>query len=136
MALEKPEQITLLNKVARGTRHSPGQMNKLEAKYAAWLEMRKLEGAIEWYAFEAITLKLAFDTRYTPDFVVMLLDGTLQFREVKGYWEEDAKIKIKIAADKFPFIFIAVRCEKGQWSHELFSRGIEPGLVKMEVADA
>lgn len=94
-------------RVARG-RHKPGEMNKTEAKYAAELEQRRLAGLIDWYAFESVTLKLAKDTRYTPDFVVMRANSEMEFHEVKGYWEDDAKVKIKVAAEKFPFRFIAV----------------------------
>jgi hypothetical protein len=83
-------------------------MNKTEQKYAFELETRRTAGEIEWYAFEAITLKLAADTRYTPDFVVMRHDAEMEFHEVKGHWEDDAKVKIKVAAEKFPFRFIAV----------------------------
>ena len=114
-------QAKLLKKVARGTRHTPGQMNKLEAKYAAWLEMGKMGGNIEWYAFEAITLKLAFDTRYTPDFLVMLPNGELQCHEVKGakgksFWSrEDSKIKIKVAATLFPFRFFIAWPSMDSW---------------------
>lgn len=88
--------------------HKAGVMNKTEAEYAALLEIRKRSGGdIEWYAFEAITLKLADDTRYTPDFLVMRHDGTLECHETKGFWRDDALIKIKVAAEKFPFRFVA-----------------------------
>lgn len=83
-------------------------MNGAESDYAALLELRKRSGGdIEWYAFEAITLKLAEGLRYTPDFLVMRADGTLEIHEVKGFWEDDALVKIKVAAEKFPFRFIA-----------------------------
>ena len=88
--------------------HKPGVMNGIEAEYAAILELRKRAGGdIDWYAFEAITLKLADDTRYTPDFLVMRSDCTLECHETKARWEDDALVKIKVAADKFPFRFIA-----------------------------
>lgn len=93
---------------ARG-RHKPGVMNSTEAAYALVLEARKLAGNdILWYAFEALTLKLATDTRYTPDFFVMRSDGLLECHEVKGFWEGDALVKIKVAAEKFPFRFLAI----------------------------
>jgi hypothetical protein len=40
---------------------------------------------------------LAKDTFYTSDFMVMLADGRLEAHEVKGFWQEDARAKIKIA---------------------------------------
>lgn len=103
---------------ARGV-HKPGVMNGLESEYAGILEARKLAGEVALYLFEAITLKLAADTRYTPDFMVMLADGTLECHETKGFWEGDALVKIKCAADKFPFRFVAMqkltRREGGGW---------------------
>lgn len=93
----------------------PGIMNKTEAAYAAHLEQRKLAGEIISYHFESYTLKIAADCRYTPDFMVLLPDGTMQFHEVKGYWMDDAKVKIKVAARTFPHVFIAVRKVKGGW---------------------
>ena len=119
---------------ARGVRRVPGQMNKLETRYYHHLTGRQTLGQIEWFAFEAVTFKLAFDTRYTPDFMVLRKDTVIEFHEVKGFWEEDAKIKIKCAAEKFPFIFIGIKSVKGVWEFENYSRSLaEPGLVHLEV---
>lgn len=55
-------------------------------------------------------MKLAHDTRYTPDFLVMRRDFSLECHECKGgYWEDDALVKIKVAAAKFPFRFLSAR---------------------------
>lgn len=108
----------------RGVRRQPGRMNKTEARYAAHLETLKQTGEVLWYAFEGVTLKLASDTRYTPDFVVMRAGGDIEFHEVKGFWRDDARIKIKVAAEKFPFRFLAIteRAKKlgGGWEREEF----------------
>lgn len=110
-----PASILNRNKSkARGIR-KPGVMNKTEEAYAAHLEKRKLAGEISDYKYEAYTLKLAKDTRYTPDFMVLLPDGTMEFHEVKGYWQDDAKVKIKVAARLFPHVFLAVRKVKKDW---------------------
>lgn len=103
-------------------RMKAGKMNGLESEYAALLEARKIAGEIAWYKFECITLKLADDTRYAPDFAVMLADGAIEMHEVKGFWRDDAKIKIKVAAAMFPFRFIAVYKinKNGGWRHEEF----------------
>src|SRR5262245_38377650 len=79
-----------------------GTMNKTEARYAFELEVLKRGGKIIWYAFEPITLRLAKRTSYTPDFLVMHNDGSLEFVETKGHWEDDARVKIKVAAKMFP----------------------------------
>lgn len=101
-----------------------GQMNKTEAAYAAHLEVQKSLGDILWYKFEGVKVRLADNTFYTPDFAVMTHDGSLEMREVKGHWQDDARVKIKVAADQYPFKFIAVKVRSkkdgGGWSVEEF----------------
>jgi hypothetical protein len=99
-------------------RHKPGQMNKLEQKYADDLLLSQKSGGIEWFSFEAIKLKLADKTFYTPDFFVMRPNGELECHEVKGFWEDDARVKIKCAAEKFPFQFFAITLKRGEWQVE------------------
>lgn len=94
--------------------------NKLETAYMAHLEMRRCAGEIIEYSFETIKLRLAFNTFYEPDFFVLTAQGDFEIHEVKGVWEDDARVKIKVAAEKFPFRFIAVTQEKGQWVYEKF----------------
>lgn len=96
-------------KFVRGRTTPRGEMNKTEAEYFRHLEGRKLLGEVIWYGFEAITFKLGKDCRYTPDFVVQLSDGMLEAHEVKGFWADDAKVKIRLAAEKFPFAFKAFK---------------------------
>lgn len=86
-----------------------GQMNQTEAEYGKHLELLKIAGEVAWYKFEGMKFRLADNTFYTPDFTVMLSDGALQAHEVKGFWEDDAKVKIKVAADMYPIEFIAVK---------------------------
>ena len=78
-------------RIARGRRRVEG-MNGLEQEYAGLLELRRHAGEISWWAFEAMTFRLADDTRYTPDFAVMLADGQMEIHETKGHWEDDAKV--------------------------------------------
>jgi hypothetical protein len=101
-----------------------GQMNKTEQAYADRLTLLRGAGEIQWFKFEGVKLRLADNTFYSPDFAVMLADGTMEMHEVKGFWQEDARAKIKIAADLFPFRFIAVRVKPkkdgGGWETEEF----------------
>lgn len=101
-----------------------GELNKTEQAYRAHLEALKQAGEVLWYRFEGVKLRLADNTFYTPDFAVMLANGELEMREVKGFWQEDARVKIKIAAAQYPFRFIAVtaRAKKhgGGWNVEEF----------------
>ena len=101
-----------------------GQMNKTEQAYGDCLEQRKQAGEIAWYKFEGIKLRLADNTFYTPDFAVMGVGGEMEMHEVKGFWRDDARAKIKIAADLYPFRFIAVQAAPkkagGGWTIEEF----------------
>lgn len=102
-----------------------GTMNKTEQSYATTLEQKKWAGEVAWYRFEGVKLRLADNTFYTPDFAVMLANGEMEMHEVKGYWVDDARVKIKIAAEMYPFRFIAIKVnpkkEGGGWSIEDFS---------------
>lgn len=111
------------NRRARG-RQKVGKRNKAEAAYENFLELRKNAGEILWHRFEAIKLRLADKTFYEPDFAVMLSDGQMEIHEVKGHWEDDARVKIKVAAEMYPFRFIAIMSEKNvpadRWKIEVF----------------
>ena len=86
-----------------------GAMNKTEAGYGQHLELLKRAGEVTWYRFEGLKFRLADNTFYTPDFAVMLSNGELEAHEVKGFWQDDAKVKIKVAAEMYPMRFIAVK---------------------------
>ena len=103
-----------LTRIARGVGLPAAKMNRLEAAYGQQLELRKAAGDILWWEFEAIKLRLAPSTFYTPDFFLMLADGELQVHETKGHWEDDARVKIKMAAQLFPFRFFGVTRGKGR----------------------
>jgi len=105
-------------------RLKPGHMNKTEAAYDAHLALLEAAGEIQWRRFEGVKLRLADATFYTPDFAVMAADGVIEMHEVKGFWMDDARAKIKIAADQYPFRFIAMKArakkDGGGWSREEF----------------
>jgi hypothetical protein len=87
-------------------------------------EQKRRVDAIAWFRFEGVKLRLADNTFYTCDFAVMSADGTLEMHEVKGFWQDDARVKIKVAASMYPFRFIALkpRAKKhgGGWEVEEF----------------
>jgi hypothetical protein len=101
-----------------------GERNKTEAAYEQTLELLKQAGQVLWYRFEGLKLRLADNTFYTPDFAVMRDDGTMECHEVKGFWQDDAKVKIKVAADAYPFKFFAIKAlpkkNGGGWEYEAF----------------
>lgn len=108
-------------------------MNKGEARYAQYLDLQIRAGEVKRYWFEGITLRLADRTRFTVDFLVQLADDSLECRDVKGgkkkkgkplFWcEEDAKIKIKVAAEMFRGVFvfkIVYPVGRGEWEEKVF----------------
>jgi hypothetical protein len=102
-----------------------GEMNRTEAAYAAELERQKAAGEVLWWKFEGLKLRLADNTFLTVDFAVMVKDGTLEMREVKGgYWQDDSRVKIKVAASLYPFRFIGLmpipKSKGGGWKTEEF----------------
>lgn len=101
-----------------------GAMNKTEQAYAINLEHLRQAGHVAWFKFEGVKLRLADNTFYSPDFAVMTSEGRMQMHEVKGFWQDDARVKIKVAADLYPFEFIAVKAKAkkdgGGWSVEEF----------------
>ena len=96
-------------------RMKAGKMNKTERHYADHLEALKMAGEVLWYEFEPMNLRLADNCFYKIDFLVMIKSGQLECHEVKGFWTDDALVKIKIAAEKFPFRFISVMLKNGNW---------------------
>lgn len=130
--------IARLRRGGRGVKRKRGKMNGAERKYDEVLNCRKLRGEIFWYAFEAITLVLAPDTRYTPDFIIMLADGTIEIHEVKGWMEEAAFVRLKVAASLFPFIFrlVKIRPKKlgGSFQITLIGDAVEISSAQVSTA--
>lgn len=88
--------------------HRPGKMNGLETQYSLHLSSLVAQGIIREYSFEVETLKIGEKRcSYTPDFRVIMPDGTLEFHEVKGFWRDDARVKLKAAAAQHPYVFRA-----------------------------
>lgn len=99
-------------------------MNDLERSFATHLEIMRHAGKILWWAFESMKFRLADNTFYEPDFAVMRDDCVMEIFEVKGFWEDDARVKIKVAASLYPFSFIGVtrkkKAEGGGFAYERF----------------
>ena len=103
---------------------APRSMNGLESAYAAHLRNRQLAGEVRWFAFEPLRLAIATGRRrafYTPDFVVVLADGSTEVHETKGHWREAARVRIKVAAGLYPWPFVGVRRVDGRWEYERFA---------------
>lgn len=123
------------NKFARFQKRLPaGVKNRVETAYEAHLKLLLLAGEIDNFWYEGIKLRLADNTFYTPDFLVAAKDGVIELHDTKGttraanakgvkvekaWVEEDAKLKIKVVAEMFPFrTYIVFKGSNGQWVKE------------------
>lgn len=105
-------------------RRQPGTMNRTERAYSEVLEARRLAGEVAAWWYEGVTLKLAPDCRYTPDFLVQMLDGSLELVEVKAGWRKDGKlgfhghdesnVKMRVASERFPFRVVRAVLVRGE----------------------
>ena len=107
----------------RGRPQQRGVMNKSEQAYASELRLRESAGEIAWWAFEPWKFRLGKGAYYTPDFAVMLADGSCELIDVKGFWAEAAKVRMKVAAEKYwMFRWVAVfkqpKKHGGGWKRE------------------
>lgn len=95
---------------------SDSRMNRWESRYADRLQAMQAAGDIKDFDFEAIKFNLGYRCWYCPDFAVTLPDGRIECHEVKGFMRDDAAVKIKAAARRFPAItFRLARIVKGAW---------------------
>lgn len=106
-------------------RLKPGQMNKTEERYAQRLKLLQHAGKILWWKFEGIRLVLAPGCSLTVDFAIMTDTGVIELHDVKGskaIFSEDARAKMKVAAELFPFVIRAVypKPKSDEWLVEDF----------------
>lgn len=91
-------------------------LNKTERKFRDHLEFQKRGGLIRDYFVQRVTFKLGPDCHYKPDFMVIEVDSTITFVEVKGWLYDDAQAKWRIAKGMFPhFRFRMVGHKGGEW---------------------
>lgn len=101
-AVPAAEPLAVSRQGGGRVRHVAGEMNMTEAAYEAQqLRPRLLAGEVVAVLFESVKLRLADKTFYEPDFFVIRSDGGVEVHEVKGHWEDDARVKWKVCAEKF-----------------------------------
>ncbi len=103
-----PAKQTSAQKLQALGRLAKGEMNKTEEAFSQYLNVLLHNGDILWWKFEAIKLMLANNTSLTVDFAVMEASGLLVMIDVKGakaIVQDDARVKMKVAAKMFPFVF-------------------------------
>lgn len=80
----KPSRVT----ASRGT------PNRQEAQFIEFLAQQ----GWTFIAYEAVRIRLAHQCWYTPDILAWKPKEKITFFEVKGFWEDDARVKVKVAA--------------------------------------
>lgn len=98
------------------------RMNQTEARFAEYLEQLRHFNEIRAWRFEPMKFELAANvpgkrnaTTYTPDFMAVS-PRCFTFYEVKGFFRDDAIVKLKVAAELHPwFAWFAVFWKKGEW---------------------
>lgn len=97
----------------------PKFRSKLEAEYAQMLEAQARSGLIKSWMYEGITVRLADGVRFTVDFNVIGLDGSLSMVETKGFMREAARVRLLVAARMFPlWSWFLVRKKRGAFTVE------------------
>lgn len=80
------------------------KMNRLEAEWYQRLQLLIAAGEVDRIIYEGLKFRLADLTWYTPDFTVIMTDGSIEIHEIKGFRRDDALVKFKVAADQYPWI--------------------------------
>jgi len=109
--------------LSKGLVRTRGKMNKNEAKYAAVLDLMIAAGEVAWYRFEPFSLRLTScddgqPARYTPDFIVLMPDGTTYIDDCKtnkGFDDPASLVRIKVAADQYPLWRFRIVRPAGSW---------------------
>jgi len=81
-----------------------GKMNKTETEYARRLEALRTMGKVIGWKFHPMRVRLADNTYYEVDFLVLHDDMTLAIHETKGGFTTDkGQMKIKLCAEVMPW---------------------------------
>jgi hypothetical protein len=102
------------------------QMNKTERAYSVLLDEEKRQGLVIDWKFHPMRVRLADNTFYEVDFLVLHADMKLAIHETKGgFVTQHGQMKIKLCAEVLPY-FRMVKATKltakqgGGWTREEF----------------
>lgn len=112
-------------------------MNKTEARFSKWLDTLLRIGEIQCWDFEPMSLRIGKGAWYKGDFLVVTRERELVMYEVKGHWEEAARVRIKVAATRFPWMkFVAVKAgavnetNKPAWTYEEIAPWVSTSMIR------
>jgi len=102
------------------------QMNKTERAYSVLLDEEKRQGLVIDWKFHPMRVRLADNTFYEVDFLVLHADMRLAIHETKGgFVTQHGQMKIKLCAEVLPY-FRMIKATKlsqkqgGGWKREDF----------------
>lgn len=119
-----------------------GTMNKTEAEYARELDRQQALGLILGYKFHPMRIRLADNTYYEVDFLVMHADQSLCIHETKGgYTSDKGQLKIKLVAEVMPWfgmlkVIKQAKKNGGGWLVEDYSRGQSVSKTQTDESDS
>jgi hypothetical protein len=96
-------------------------MNATERRYYEQrIRPREITREVLWWAFEPWGLRLGEKCSYSPDFVLLVADGSIECHEVKAGWrssngqvgQEASRVRLRAAASRFPFLIFVCAAEK------------------------
>lgn len=104
--------------------------SRWEANLCAFYEFLKVSGKILDWEYEPTTFWFEGIKRgtnnYKPDFKITYLDGSFEYIEVKGYWEQKDTVKQNRMKKYFPDI-VMVYILKKQYDDIAFDSALYPG---------
>ncbi len=104
----------------------PPEGNLLEQAFSLHLQSMLQTGEIQWWKYQPLRLRIGRNKSgkaayYKPDHGALTAEGEFILYEVKGFWREAARVRIRVAAELFPFFrFIAATRQDGAWEREEF----------------
>lgn len=98
--------------------------SKVEERYADYLERLRLAGDILQWEYEPETFVLAYDCRYTPDWLIDFKDKATgrhaEYHATTGWTRDDATVKLKVFAEQvWPYEVYSVKRVRGAWVKKL-----------------
>lgn len=86
--------------------------SRWEANYARYLNWLIRHGEIERWEYEPDTFEFIPIKRgnkfYTPDFKIFNTDGTIEYHEIKGWMDNDSKVRLSRMTKYYPNVKLIV----------------------------
>jgi hypothetical protein len=100
--------------------HVKGRMNGIETDFSAVLAAMVINGEALWWKHESFNFRLADRCWYLPDFFVVMVDGSVEIFETKGFMRDDAAVKLRMFRECYPAFGLTVvkRAKGGGWIYD------------------